>query len=153
LLVFLVDAPDTLLLLEHLLFVIAQTTTAARQEKQTRHDAGNAALNGYRRQERVSSKRARDSFLSLSQQGGCLGVSVHAVEVLYRDAAGAADEVVLASEHQHATADHAYRQVEEVRPRTELRGRQVIDNADERRPRIVGAVQLQQLLLRERPLR
>ena len=65
-----------------------------------------------------------------SQQGGALVEAVHEVEVLHRHAAGPAHEIVLASDHDNAAADHAHRHIQKVRTDAVLRGRQALDDAD-----------------------
>ena len=46
---------------------------------------------------------------------------VHEIEVLHRDAAGAANEIVLAHQHHHTITNHTHGDVDVVRPRRELR--------------------------------
>src|SRR5690606_34702621 len=64
-------------------------------------------------------------------QGGGFVEAVHPVEVLDRDPAGAANEVVQAGEDDDAVAHDADGQVEEVRVDRVLGRRQVRDDADE----------------------
>src|SRR5438067_1796167 len=65
------------------------------------------------------------------KQAGPFVQAVHAVEVLYRHAAGAAHQVILGDQDDDAAADRAYGEVEEVGVGRVLGGRQALQDADE----------------------
>src|SRR5438128_4938530 len=79
------------------------------------------------------------------QQSGPFVVPVHAIEVLHGHAAGAADQVVFADENEHAAANQADSDIDEIRAQAILRRREVAYQADERSAAVVGLEQLQEL--------
>ena len=56
-------------------------------------------------------------------------------------------------QYDDAVANHAHRDVQEVRSQRVLRRRQMFHHADERRPLVIGAVQVEPLFLRHAPSR
>src|SRR5262245_31521987 len=65
------------------------------------------------------------------EQGRCLGKTKHQVKILHGGPACAFDEVVFGADQQDAALDDSGGDIDEVRVGSVLRGRQMVDDADE----------------------